>query len=174
MPVPDEIQVAPTQEPEAANVVSESLIPSPAPGSSFRALDDNNTAIPPDTHGAVGPNHLMVVHNSQVRIQNRGGGVICTLPLYAFWASLGPFNFNNTSVFDPRVLYDPDSNRWVFTAGADNVSVTSRVLVGVTQTSNPMGNWNLYSIEADPAHLVWADFPGIGFNKDSVDPKTVP
>src|SRR5216683_2635686 len=43
---------------------------SPAPASNFQALPDDNTAIPPDTHGAVGPNHLMTVLNTQVRVQD--------------------------------------------------------------------------------------------------------
>src|SRR5215208_1995527 len=37
---------------------------SPALASSFLALDDDNTRIPSDTHGTVGPNHLMVALNS--------------------------------------------------------------------------------------------------------------
>jgi len=46
---------------------------SPSPTNSFQALDDNNTSIPPDTDGAVGPNHVMTMLNTQVRIQNRTG-----------------------------------------------------------------------------------------------------
>src|SRR5438128_2275913 len=42
--------------------------PSPAPASSFQALSDDNSRIPPDTHGAVGPSHLSVTLNSQARI----------------------------------------------------------------------------------------------------------
>ncbi len=37
---------------------------SPAPTDNFPALGDDNSAIPPDTHGAVGPNHLMVTLNT--------------------------------------------------------------------------------------------------------------
>ncbi|HUZ07760.1 MAG TPA: hypothetical protein VMV89_09770, partial [Candidatus Paceibacterota bacterium] len=46
---------------------------SPAPATSFQGLGDNNTLTPPDTDGAVGPNNVMTMLNTQVRIQNRSG-----------------------------------------------------------------------------------------------------
>ncbi len=95
---------------------------SPPPAASFAALGDNNTVIPPDVHGAAGPNHLMVTLNSQVRIQNRTGGVLSTVTLNSFWASLG-----NPSCFDPKILYDPFQNRWIFTAVSNSRSAASSV-----------------------------------------------
>jgi len=62
---------------------------SPAPLSSFQALADNGTVIPPDTDGAVGPNNLMVAVNSQVVIQDRAGATLGTVSLTGFWSSLG-------------------------------------------------------------------------------------
>ena len=47
--------------------------PSQLPASSFQALFDNNTRFPPDTHGAVGLDHIMTVLNTQIRIQDRVG-----------------------------------------------------------------------------------------------------
>lgn len=129
------------------------------PGAAFLALPDNNTSIPPDTNGAVGPNHLMVTCNTQVRIQQRDGTALSTVGLSAFWASTG-----NPSVFDPKVLYDPFADRWMFTATANARSTNSSVMIGVSQTSDPTGNWNLFRIDADGANQVWADFPTIGFN----------
>ena len=136
-------------------------IPSPPMAQSFPALEDNLTVIPPDTHGAVGPNHLMVTLNSQVRIQDRNGTNISTVSLLGFWASLGV-----NDVFDPKVLYDPYGQRWMTTAMAQRLSPASSILVGVSQTSDPTGAWNLYRVDADTNNLAWVDFPSIGFNKD--------
>jgi hypothetical protein len=137
---------------------------SPAPSDSFAALPDNGRAIPPDTHGAVGPNHLMVTLNSEVRIQDRAGNTVSTVPLDGtggFWDSL-----DSPNVFDPKVLYDPFANRWMFTAAADARLASSSVLIGVSQTTDPTGMWNLYRIDADADDTRWADFPSMGFNKD--------
>src|SRR2546423_8540783 len=135
---------------------------SPAPASSFLALPDNNTTVPPDTHGAVGPNHLMTVLNTQIRIQDRTGNILSTtVSMDSFWASLG-----NPSAFDPRILYDPYGGRWIFVAAANGNSANSAVLIGVSRTSDPTGAWNLFSVDADASNATWADFPSVGFNKD--------
>jgi hypothetical protein len=139
----------------------QSLSASPSPATVFLGLDDDDTSIPPDTNGAVGPNHLMVVLNSQIRIQDRAGNPLSTVSLRGFWASL-----NNPKAFDPKVLYDPYSNRWMMSAAADAHLSTSALLVGVSQTGDPSGNWNLYRIAADASGQTWADYPSIGFNKD--------
>jgi len=143
------------------------LVPVPFAGepptliSNFSALGDDGTSIPPDTHGAVGPNHLMVVLNTEVRIQDRNGANINTVTLDTFWSG-----FFNSRTFDPKVLYDHMAGRWMVTAMADPAASTSSVLIGVSQTSDPTGNWNIYRIDADAANIFWADYPSIGYNKD--------
>jgi|GEM_PF-2977425 len=135
---------------------------SPGSSTNFLALGDDNTIIPPDTHGTVGTNHVMTTLNSQVQIQNRSGTVLSTVTLNSFWAPVG----GAPDCFDPRVLYDSFNNRWIFSAVADAAKNTSAILIGVSQTSNPTGNWNLYRIKADSSSAAWADYPSVGFNKD--------
>lgn len=138
---------------------------SPPPADNFPALGDNNVVIPPDTHGAAGPNHLMVMLNSQVRIQDKTGGTISTVSLNAFWASRG----GGSGTFDPRIAYDPYGGRWIATACDDARSSTSSgILIGVSQTSDPTGFWNLYKVDSPVLGTVWLDYPSLGFNKDWV------
>src|SRR6267154_1756266 len=154
--------VSPSRDSRAAAQAEAGPAPlSPAPASSFLALADDTTAIPPDTHGAVGPNHLMTVLNTQVRIQTRTGTVLSTVSLDGFWASVG-----NPSAFDPKILYDPYGSRWIFAAGANGGTTTSAGLIGVSQTSVPAGLCSLYSVDADITNATWADFTSVGFNKD--------
>jgi hypothetical protein len=134
---------------------------SPAPSANFLACEDNGTVIPPDTHGAAGPNHLMVTVNSQVRIQSRTGSTLSSVSLNNFWASLG-----NPSTFDPRVFYDSANSRWIITAVANSRSPSSAVLIGVSKTNDPTGAWSLYKVTADTAGTTWADYPTLGFNKN--------
>jgi hypothetical protein len=134
---------------------------SPSPASSFAGGTDDDTRIPPDTHGAVGPNHLMVVLNDGVFIQDRTTGALIgsRVSLNTFWSSTGA-----TGVFDPKVIYDSFNNRWIFTACSNAESTTSSVLIGVSQTSDPTGAWNLYRVAGDSGGTLWADYPSIGFN----------
>src|SRR5712691_10061900 len=64
----------------------------------FPGIGDNNTTIPPDMGGAVGPNHVMTALNSQVRIQNKTGGTISTVTLNGFFSPL----VGAAAVFDPK------------------------------------------------------------------------
>jgi hypothetical protein len=140
---------------------AEPLAPSPE-ATGFLALDDNNTSIPPDTHGAVGPNDVMTTLNTQIRVQDKAGATRTTLTLDSFWV-LNP----DPIPFDPKVMYDPLAQRFVFTAMADARSTTSRVLIGVSETSDA-DSWLLFGIDADPSNVAWADFPSIGFDGSRV------
>ncbi|MDH3528850.1 MAG: G8 domain-containing protein, partial [Acidobacteriota bacterium] len=137
-------------------------IASPTPNANFQGLNDNDTSIPPDTHGAAGPNHLMVTLNTQVRIQNKTGGTTSTVSLNAFWTSVN----GGSGAFDPKVLYDPFAGRWMITTCDDAVSANSGLMIGVSQTNDPTGMWNLYKYDYDAANIEWADYPSIGFNKN--------
>lgn len=138
--------------------------PSPAAVSSFAAAGDNDTSIPPDTMGAVGPNNLMVALNTQVSIQSKAGSTSSTVSLDSFWNSLSGVS----GVFDPRLAYDPYNNRWIFVAGSNGESNSSKLLVGVSQTGNPSELWNLYETTVDGTGTDWGDYPSLGFTKDWV------
>ncbi|HYY56612.1 MAG TPA: proprotein convertase P-domain-containing protein, partial [Pyrinomonadaceae bacterium] len=134
---------------------------SPPVSATFQGINDNNASIPPDTNGAVGPNHLMVALNTQVRFQTRTGGILNTISTDSFFASLG-----NPLTFDPKVLYDPYNNRWIFVCTANGGSATSAILIAVSQNSDPTGNWKLYKVDVDSTNVAWADYPSVGFNKN--------
>ena len=151
-----------------AGVIPSDTPPSPAPAASFEALlyNDDPNVEPPDTQGAVGPNHLMVTLNTQVRIQDRSGRALSTVTLSAFWRGVGGRDLG--VVFDPRVLYDPYADRWITTAlwwTPTPSGCCGGLLVGVSQTGNPTGSWNLYRVDLDPSSV---DFQSLGFNKDWV------
>ncbi len=138
-----------------------SVPPSPAASASFLALLDDATTFNPDTQGAVGPDHLMVTMASQVRIQDRLGGALSTVSLNGFWGTVG-----NSNVFDPRVLYDPFGQRWITTAISNPGTNNSSLLIAVSQTSDPTGNWFRRAVRVDLISRITADSPNVGLTKD--------
>lgn len=146
--------------------------PSPAPSASFAGLEDNGTELQPDTQGAVGPNHLMVTLNTGVRIQNRAGGVISTMSLNSFWATTNAMgqSLGNPDAYQPRVVFDPLGDRFIFVANANPVTnvltANPGLLIAVSQTDDPTGNWFRYFIDVDTNTPVFADSPNVGFNKN--------
>ncbi|HTC95798.1 MAG TPA: hypothetical protein VK699_20310 [Terriglobales bacterium] len=132
---------------------------SPVLANNFLAELDNFTFIPPDTQGAVGPNHLVVTLNTNVVVQDRSGNNLTIVSLAGFWAPTG-----NSRTTDPRVVYDPFNDRWIISTSGDFELSTSGVLVGVSQTGDPTGNWNLYKVAVDSTNQHFCDFPTLGFN----------
>ncbi|MFH1699471.1 MAG: hypothetical protein ABIE07_02695 [Candidatus Zixiibacteriota bacterium] len=131
----------------------------PPVGVNFQALPDNINKIPPDTHGAIGKNHAMTMLNTEVRIQDKLGNIISTITLPAFWSPAGTYG-----TYDPRIIYDQSTDRWLATCDARGQSAASAVLFAISDTDDPTGNWTFYKIDADPTDVNWADFPDIGFN----------
>lgn len=152
---------------------SEVLPSAPPLDKSFAGLGDNNTKIPPDTHGAVGPAHLMETLNTEVAIYDKSdGSEISKTSLQSFWASLGtgvgqPAN----SPFDPKVVYDQHDARFITVAMGGKTSPSSWLLVAVSATPDPTGAWYKWAIDADldggiQSFNNWADYPGIGLDDD--------
>ncbi len=161
---------------------SGNLVQSPTTlSNNFLALSDNAAVsypsgsffsyIPPDTYGSAGPNHLMVVLNTQYRIMTKAGAVISTVDAEDFWKGTAgyyapPVTTNiATGHSDPHVKYDPVSNRWILVAqtNADNFS---SLLVAVSQTNDPTGTWNRYCIDVDATNTVMFDYPLVGFTSN--------
>lgn len=174
VPTPDDLPApdgatASSEERNAASAMSvnassaSAAIPSPTPSASFPVLDDDGTRSTPNPSAAVSPNHLMVMADSQTRILTKTGDVIRTVSTASFWSSLG-----SSLVFESRGFYDTDSNRFVFVILADPQTANSALLLAVSQTSDPTGNWTLSRVRFDPQGQVFADWPNLGFNKDWV------
>lgn len=134
---------------------------SPAPTKDFLALEDNQRSIPPDVNGVAGLNHVMTTLNTEVRIQDKEGNILMTTALGNFWRPLP----GNSNTFDPKILYDPYNNRWIMTTPSGSNVNESKLYLGVSTSSDPMGDWNFYWIDTDPDDIAWFDYPSIGFNK---------
>jgi alpha-tubulin suppressor-like RCC1 family protein len=131
---------------------------SPPPTAGFDAIEDNFSATPPDTNGAVGPNDIMTPLNSQVRIQDRNGHNLQTVDLQTFWSPVP----HTGRVVDPVVVFDPYVNRWFFTAFTPFASQghPQKLLLAVSQSSDPKLGWNKYGVTCPGG----VDQPKIGFN----------
>jgi len=162
LPVPPGVPLRIESRRPRAEAIESPRIASPSLASSFAAVLDNGTAIPPDTNGAVGPQHLLTILNTEMLVQDRSGKALVTLSFAAFWSKVA----TGLSLSDPRVLYDPSIDRWIAAVVAGVRSADASVLVGVSQTGDPTGVWNQYRVDVDSDDKLWADFPCLGFNKD--------
>jgi hypothetical protein len=140
-------------------------------GLNFSASDStsaNSGFIPPDTMGAVGPDHIMVLINGRASVYNKSTGSLVGSgkSLNQFWTDAGTTP-SGSFAFDPRVIYDKDSGRW-FAVSVDNAGGANNFLLAVSATSDPSGTWKALKIDSDTANTRFADFPTLGVDKQGV------
>lgn len=126
---------------------------------------------PPDPNIAVGPAQIVQVVNSQIAFFNKTGTKLFQQSITGasgFFGSVGATSF----VFDPKSFYDALSQRFFVVAlELESGSSKSKLLIGVSDDSNPAGNWYKYSIEAKQTiggTDTWLDYPGWAGNKDAI------
>ena len=145
------------------------------PGLQNFPLPGGRDVIPPDTMGAAGPNHRVSILNSEFGIfDKRGGMILDNVTLQEFWASLGtnpgePADFP----FDPKILFDQYTGRFVAVSLDCTVAPHSWVLVAVSGSSDPTGVWNKFAIDADLDNNALqsansADYPGLGVDASNI------
>jgi hypothetical protein len=108
---------------------------------------------------------ILSVINTNIYIRNSVTNYAS--PVKSLAAFTTPIN-NKHQEFDPKVMYDPSSDRFVLVCLVGFTDSTSKVILGFTQTNDPNGNWNLYSLPGNPLnnHL-WTDYPMIAMtNKE--------
>lgn len=161
-----------------------------APPLSMPAVDgfdfDTNTGlngsrfIPPDPHGAVGPDHAISIGNAIIEWRPKVG--ITSTPqfqssLKGFFSALagsppGPAAGTtlSTNCFDPKVIYDQYAGRFVvvtlerWDVAIGNASNQSRILVAISKTSNPNDGFWFHAIDSKiniAGSDRWIDYPGV-------------
>lgn len=124
---------------------------------------------PPDPYMAVGPDHVVIMTNGaiaffqkddgtkdhQEKIEGRNG----------FWGSKGATDF----IFDPEVLYDPESGRF-FAMAAEGYAPGNKsyVLIAVSDDSDPNGTWYKYRFETTKEAGNLFDSPNIAVDSQAV------
>jgi hypothetical protein len=130
--------------------------PSRAPIQNWQGHVDPAVTIPPDTHGAVGPNHVVSATNNYIKIHNKiGGAQISQVTISTFTGVSGSC--------DPYLKYDPSTNRWMFSAINCSMSSLNPMILMVSNTSDPTGTWR--KITWVPAGVpMLLDHPYLGFD----------
>jgi hypothetical protein len=141
------------------------------------ALNSGYTFIPPDTNGAVGPNHIVELINGAYAVYNKSGGFVQSTGLDTFWANAGvTVSGSFPSTFDPRVVYDPVGSRWFASAldsgSGTGINFVNNFLLAVSNSSDPTAGWKGFKIAGAPSTGTlngrFTDFDTLGFNQDQV------
>lgn len=121
---------------------------------------------PPDPHLAAGPNHIAVMTNGAIAWFTKDGTKQFQDEIeasYGFWGSLGTGSF----VFDPEVIYDPHSGRFMAMA-CERTNGKSYFLLAVSDDSDPNGSWYKYRFDVTSLAGGDIDSPNIAVDTQAV------
>lgn len=128
----------------------------------WRGLQGNtyNGSVPNDNDIAVSnTGYLVSVMNTNIfRYDLNNDSSLGVITLGVFSLPLG----NLQSKYDPKVIYDPDENKFVLVFLAGTSSAATNIIVAFSQTDDPAGTWNLYELPGNPLNdSLWSDFPAV-------------
>ncbi|MEM7623724.1 MAG: hypothetical protein AAF235_11045, partial [Planctomycetota bacterium] len=140
-------------------------------GRSFDTTSQFNAgAVPPDTMGAAGPDHVVSIVNGGYEVFTKDGVRTRRTSLASFFRGAGLAFSDVDFVFDPRIVFDSESERWFAVAADFPFSAGSSIALAVsngTDPSNP-ADWTAFRIDFDPTNQSWIDFPGLGIDASGV------
>jgi hypothetical protein len=160
---------------------------SPGPLAHLTGMTDNGLICgyfgsgcqPPDMADAASPNWVVQFVNTSLTIYDKHGNMVLGFPVDVptFFGipnpgSCTPFGVPFTS--DPRAFYDPNDQRFFLAIGNENGYIDTcpfsvHFYVAVSQTSDPTGNWNVYSFNEDPFNIGgFGDYTQLGFDATTV------
>ena len=131
-------------------------------GRNFRGnLRGNN--VPMDNSMAISRNGFIVsAINSNVLFSNPEGKVTYNKGFADFFTLLGL----GTRMYDPRVIYDVEANRFVFMCLHGSEPANTFLCLAFSKTEDPNGEWNYYKIDGNPSgDDRWFDYPNIALSK---------
>ena len=71
--------------------------------------------------------------------------------------------------YDPKVLFDPVSNRFIIVYLEGSESSDTRIIVAYSKTSSPLDGWNVYQLDGNPyGGKLWTDYPMIAINGEDL------
>lgn len=84
---------------------------------------------------------------------------------------LRPFidGFSSSSYYDPKLYYDPGSDRFILVFLKDSDPDNSEIIVCFSSSSDPNDPWHVYNLPGNPLeNNRWTDFPAIAVTDDKL------
>jgi hypothetical protein len=142
--------------------------PMPVLGINFVA--DSISQIPPDNYSAVSKDYKAVaVINSNFTVYDAlSGAYLYRKGLKVVSAAVGLNNAIYDYRFDPKVIYDPEADKFICIM-LNGTNQYNWVVVGFSQTNDPAGAWNYYKFYGDyTGDTTWFDYPALTITKDEL------
>ncbi|MCX6926432.1 MAG: hypothetical protein NT154_24975 [Verrucomicrobia bacterium] len=134
-------------------------------------LGVNTSATPADGEGTIGPAHFVELINGRFAIYDKTTGALRqSMTDLVFWQNSGITIPSSQDVSDPRMVFDPTSQRWFASAIVfdRNTQASNSFMVAISRSVDPTGTWRGVSLVADKVTGNFADFPTLGLDSDGL------
>ena len=149
---------------KSLNTLNKTAVPQPVQLKGFKANITQGT--PNDNDIAISNAGIICsVVNTNMNIINDTGKILYSRTLSSI--AKGITNLNRT--YDPRVIYDPEADRFILVFMQGSTSQDTRIIVGFSQTNDPALNWNFYTIRGNLfGDSSWSDYPIISISNNEL------
>ncbi len=131
------------------------------PGLIGLRFSESGGYVPPDTQLGVGPNHIVEAVNLEIRFWTKTGDLLRSSDLNTFFGLP-----SSVLLSDPKIRFDPQSNRWFIAVISFNNSFTAGAWrLAASTTSDPTASFVIYTVSTSKSA---PDFPALGLNEDKV------
>lgn len=137
----------------------------PSIGINFQANIFKGGAPPDNTIAIANKGNIVSVINCNVAYFDNRGNQLWT---GSFWELFNDPTLTEI-IYDPVVLYDSQSDRFVMIAIHGFTSSTSKLIVSFSKTNNPLDGWWIYKLTGNPLNnTCWLDYPKLGISNDEI------
>jgi len=121
---------------------------------------------PPDNSMAISnAGRIVSVNNDEIVYMNASGQLL----EFQSWADFVDDASLTASLYDPKVIYDSQADRFVLALLHGSTAETSKVILCFSQTNDPQQGWWKYYLTGNPLNNnCWFDYPGLGVSNNEV------
>ncbi len=128
-----------------------------------------SSSVPNDNTMAISNDGIVVsaINTNIVFYDTKNDSLLKILSLSAFSDTLTNISLHQ---YDPKTIYDYQQDKFVlvFLAGS-GTSQSTDIVVAFSTSSNPLDDWNLYSLPGNPLNdTSWTDYPAIALGNEEL------
>jgi hypothetical protein len=108
-----------------------------------------------------GDRWIMTLADGLVKAEARDGSAVLRFPLANF---LSTGRDSTTVLVDSRLAYDRATHRWALSGLANPGAESSGLLVAVSETADPTGQWLISELQPGTGSPYWVESPAVGLS----------
>ena len=150
---------------ESEEMQESAMTVNPTIGTNFEA-NWSMVGVPPDNSMAISNGGAIVTANNDgIEYYNSSGSFL----YFDYWSDFFNDNTLTATLYDPKVIYDSGSDRFVMVVLHGSTDSTSKVIVCFSKTNNPQNGWWVYKLTGNPlANNCWFDYPSLGVSNNEI------